>query len=111
MQGFRRLPRKTASLRYGEANILTASIKPHKKVTVSTVCRWLKGFLQLSDINIDIFKAHSTSLASTSKAFLKGGSIEEITKTACWSNKSTFQMYYNRKVVEANSFQVYCHLG
>ena len=89
MQGFRRLPTKIASLKYGEGNILTAPIKPHKKVTVSTVCRWLKGVLQLSDINIDIFKAPSTSSASTSKAFLKGASNEEITacwKTARWSN-------------------------
>ena len=105
MQGFRRLPAKTASLKYGEANLSTAPIKPHKEVTVSTVSRWLKGVLQLSDINIDIFKAHSTSSASTSNAFLKGASIKEIMKTACWSNESTFQTFYNRKVVEANSFQ------
>ena len=105
LQGFRKLPTKTASLRDGEANLLTAPIKPHMKVTVSTVSRWLKGVLQLSDINIDIFKAHSTSSASTSKAFLKGASIKEIIKTACWSNESTFQTFYNRKVVQANSFQ------
>ena len=26
-------------------------------------------------------------------------------KTAYWSNESKFQKFYNRKVVEANSFQ------
>ena len=105
LQGFRKLPTKTASLKYGETNLSTASIKPHKKVTVSTASGGLKGVLQLSDINIDIFKAHSASSASTSKAFLKGASIKEIMKTACWSNESTFQTFYNRKVVESNSFQ------
>ena len=62
-------PQKTASIKYGEANLLTTPIKPHKKVTVSAVSRWLKGILQLSDINIDIFKAHSTRSVSISKAF------------------------------------------
>ena len=105
LQGFRKLPTKTASLKYGEANLSTAPIKPHNKVTISTASGWLKGVLQLSDINIDIFNAHSATSASTSKAFLKGASIKEIMKTACWSNESTFQTFYKRKVVESNSFQ------
>ena len=96
---------KTASLKYGEANLLTTPIKPHKKVAVSAVSRWLKCILQLSDINMDIFKAHSTRSVSTSKEFLKAAFIKEIMKTACWSNESTFQTCFNRKVVEANSFQ------
>ena len=74
-------------------------------MAVSAVCRWLKVILQLSGINVDISKAPSLRSVSTSKAFLKGVSIKEIMKTAYWSNKSTFQMFYNRKVVEANSFQ------
>ena len=67
---------KTASLKYGEANLFTAPIKPHKKVAVSAVSRWLKCVLQLSDINSDIFKANSTRSVSTSKAFLKGPSLK-----------------------------------
>ena len=67
---------KTASLKYGEANLLTAPIKPHKKVAVSAVSRWLKCVLQLSDINSDIFKANSTRSVFTSKAFLKGPSLK-----------------------------------
>ena len=74
-------------------------------MAVSAVCRWLKVILQLSGINVDISKAPSLRSVSTSKAFWKGVSIKEIMKTAYWSNKSTFQMFYNRKVVEANSFQ------
>ena len=96
---------KTAILRDEETNILIATTKPHKKVAISTVSRWLKDVLQLSGINSDILKAHSTRSASISKAFLKSASIEEIMKTAYWSNESTFQKFYNRKVVEANSFQ------
>ena len=84
---------------------MTAPIKPHKKVAVSAVCRWLKGVLQFSGINVDISKAHSLRSVSTSKAFSKGASIKEIMKAVYWSNESTFQMFYNRKVVETNSFQ------
>ena len=49
-------PQKTASLKYGEANLLTTPIKPHKEVAVSAFSRWLKGIFQLSDIKIDILK-------------------------------------------------------
>ena len=97
--------KKTVSLRDGETNLLIATIKPRKKVAVSTVSRWLRDVLQLSGININIFKAHSTRSASTSKAFLKGASVEKIMKTAYWSNENTFRKFYNRKLVEANSFQ------
>ena len=62
---------KTANLRDGETNLLIAAIKTNKKVAVLTVSRWLKDVLQLSVINIDIFKAHSTRSASTSKASLE----------------------------------------
>ena len=96
---------KTAILRDEETNILIATIKPHKKVAISTVSRWLKDVLQLSGINSDILKAHSTRSASISKAFLKSASIDEIMKTAYWSNESTFQKFYKRKVLEANSSQ------
>ena len=37
--------------------------------------------------------------------FLKGVFIEEIMKAAYCSNESTFQKFYKRKVLEANSSQ------
>ena len=74
-------------------------------MAVSAVSRWLKGVLQFSAIDVDISKAQSMRSVSTSKGFWKGASLKEITKTAYWSNESTFQTFYNRKVVEANSFQ------
>ena len=43
-------------------------------MAVSTISRRLKDVLELSRINIDIFKAHSMRSASASKAFLKGAS-------------------------------------
>lgn len=73
---------KTGSRRDGETNLLITTINPHKKVAVSTVFRWLNDVLQLSGINIDIFKDHSTRSASTSKAFLNGAPIEKLMKTA-----------------------------
>lgn len=88
--------KKTASLRDGKTNLLIAMNK---------LSRWLKDNLQLSGIYINIFIAHSRRSASTSKPFLKGASIEYIMKTAYWSDESTLQKFYKRKVVEANSFQ------
>ena len=74
-------------------------------MAVSAVSRWFEGVLQIWGINVYISQAHSTRSAFTSKAFWKVTSIKEIMKTAYWSNESTFQTFYNRKVVEANSFQ------
>lgn len=59
LQGFRRLPRKTASLRDEETNLLIATIKPRKKEAASTFYRWLKDALQL--------KAYFTFLKLTLK--------------------------------------------
>ena len=73
---------KTGSSRDGETNLLITTVNLHKKVAVSTVFRWLNDVLQLSGINIDIFKDQSTRSASTSKAFLNGAPIEKLMKTA-----------------------------
>ena len=104
-KSLRRLPRENYWFRDGQTNLLITTINPHKKVAASTVSRWMKDVLQLCGINIDIFRTHSTRSASTSKAALKDASIEEIMKTVYCSNENTFQKFYNRKVVEANSFQ------
>ena len=84
---------KIASLRDEETNLLIATIEPHRKVAESTVSRWLKDVLQLSGININIFKAHSTRSVSNSKAFLKAASIEETMKTTIGLMKVHFRSF------------------
>ena len=51
-------------------------------------------------VNTGTFKAHSTRSASTSKAGLQGASIEDILKQGSWSNKTTWQRFYNKNIVE-----------
>ena len=71
-------------------------IRPHSPVTSSSVARWIKSILELSDIDISIFTAHSVRGAATSEALNKGISIPDILKMASWSNESTFQRFYYR---------------
>ena len=52
-----------------------------------------------SGIDTDTFTAHSTRSASTSKAGLQGASIKDILKQGPWSNKSTWQRFYNKNIV------------
>ena len=66
----------------------------------STISGWLKNSLKRAGIDISTFKAHSTRSASTSKADLSGAPIEEILKRGCWSNKSTWQKFYNKNIIQ-----------
>ena len=68
-----------------------------KKVSTSTVARWLKCVLQLSGINTDTFKAHSYRAASVSAAFNKGCRLKTILDTADWSSDKNFKKFYYRQ--------------
>lgn len=84
-----------------KSSMLFMSYMTHQTVTTSTLSRWLKTVLCLSGIDTSVFKAHSVRGASTSSAFMAGCSIQNIQRTANWSNAKTFHMYYN-KVVDSN---------
>lgn len=77
---------------------------PHKAITRDTISRWIKTTLALSGINTDIFKAHSTRAASTSKAKKADIPVEDILKAAGWSNAKTFGMFYDKPVGRSKSF-------
>ena len=66
----------------------------------STISGWLKNVPKKAGIDISTVKAHSTRSASTSKADLSGAPIEEILKQDCWSNKSTWQQFYNKNIIQ-----------
>lgn len=70
--------------------------KPFKAVTTQTLSRWTKEILKKSGLNTSIFTAHSTRHASTSAAKRNGVDIDNIRKTASWTEKSnTFANFYN----------------
>ncbi|CAG9137876.1 unnamed protein product [Plutella xylostella] len=89
----------TKSIRKDCKNLFLSYREPYKPVTVSTISRWIKTVLQESGIDINTFSAHSTRHASTSTALKRGVSIDEIRRTAGWTDSSScFARFYNRPV-------------
>ena len=93
---------RTERWRSGEehSQLLLSFIHPHEPVVSFTLSGWLKIILMKSGIDTSTFKAYSTRSASTFKAGLQGASIENILKRGSWSNKSTWQIFYNKNIVE-----------
>ena len=83
---------------------LLISFKTYKAISTSTIARWLKTVLNLAGIDTSIFSAHSYRGALTSKAFSSGISLNDILKTANWSNAETFFKFYNRDKISTDSF-------
>ena len=86
--------------------LLLSTIQPHNEVAKSTISGWVKAVLENSGIDINIFKAHSSRSASTSKAKYEGCSLKDILKRGQWSGKTTWQKHYHKSVVNsASKFQ------
>ena len=88
--------------------LLLSYVKPHNPVEKCTIAGWLKNTLNLAGINTDVFKAHSTRAASTSKVGSSLGSsglsLQDILKRGNWSNADTWQKFYNKEIV-GNHFE------
>ena len=65
---------------------------PHTPVKAATIGHWLKSLMKSAGINTDIFSAHSTCGAATSRAKAMAVPMVEILKAAKWS--STFMMRF-----------------
>ena len=59
--------------------------------------------LTLSGVETSIYKAHSTRAAATS-ATKRNLSVDEILRTAGWSNATTFENFYDKPIMEEGSF-------
>ena len=70
--------------------------KPHKPVKPATIGHWIRSVMKAAGIDTQIFSAHSTRGAATSKAKAAGVSSAEILKAANWSSISTFCRFYHR---------------
>lgn len=78
------------------------SYKTFKKVSTSTVARWLKEIFKKAGIDEKVFSAHSYRSASTSAAFAGGVQLKDILETANWSKAKTFYTFYRREL--SNNF-------
>ena len=86
----------TESLRKS-SKLFVSYIKPHDKVSSSTIGRWIKTVLSQAGIDVRLYQAHSTRAASASKA---AGviPIDMLMKLAGWSQESTFRKFYDKSV-------------
>ena len=69
----------------------------------STVSRWLGEVLAMTDINTEVFKAHSTRAVPSSKAKVTGVSLTDTIKQGNWSQASTLQRFYRKSIKEYDS--------
>lgn len=77
---------------------LLVSFRTWRKISTSTLARWLKIVLTSSGIDVTKFQAHSFRGASTSAAFSAGITLDIIMKTANWKSAKTFKKFYLREV-------------
>ena len=76
--------------------------KPHKPVTRPTLTKWILKMLDLAGINTNNFKAHSLRSASSSKVANLGLKLVDILENGNWSNESTWQRFYHKRVASAS---------
>ena len=89
---------RTSSYRGDNTQLLLSYVKPFKPVSKATLSRWIKEVLKSAGIDTEKYGPHSTRAASTSKCRSKGLQMDEIMKTAGWTNAGTFAKYYGKPV-------------
>jgi integrase len=91
---------KTKTLSESPSLFLTLS-SPFRRPRPNTLAKHIKQVLQ--EANIDA-TAHSCRSASTSKALVKGVSVDQILKRATWANASVFRKFYDKTVLNHQVF-------
>ena len=87
---------RSKPIRGNTTALFVSTKKPHKRVTTSTLSRWMKCMLEASGIDVKIFKGHSVRTAAASAAHKAGASIRDILKAGNWKRESTFNRFYNK---------------
>ena len=64
----------------------------------------MKTVMEKSGIDVNLFKPHTTRAAATPKAFLKSVPLQHILSVAGWSSSDTFAQFYNKPVINKDSF-------
>ncbi len=93
---------RTRVHRMEHSQLMLSYIKPFKPVSKDTIPRWVKLVLKSAGIDVQKYSAHSSRAASTSMCQAKGLNLEEILKTAGWSNAGTFAKFYAKVVDKAS---------
>ena len=72
--------------------------KPHHPASKDSPARWVKELMGNSGRDTEIFKPHSTRVASNSTVCKLGMPLQELLKRGQWSNAGTFFTYYFREI-------------
>jgi hypothetical protein len=70
--------------------LLISFVKPHLAMLKDTLSRWVKTLLCKAEVNMNLFKADSVRLASTSAAARLGVHMQTIMRIAGWTIAQTF---------------------
>ena len=87
---------RSKDLRKQVDNLFISYARPHLAVTKNT-SRWIKSMLETAGIIISIYKSHSIRAAASTAMKENSFPVEEILRTAGWSNVQTFGKFYIAK--------------
>ena len=73
--------------------------KPHKASSDDAISRRIENTISSASIDIDVFKAHLTRSASSSKAKQVGIPYTEILKRGSWKDANTFTKHYDKHII------------
>jgi hypothetical protein len=90
---------RTALLRKDNTQMILTFKRPYKPASPNTISRWIKCVLQQAGVDVETFSAGSIRSASTSKARQQGAPIQQILDMGGWSRDTTFNRFYNQKVL------------
>ena len=94
---------RTKELRKQVDNLFISYARPHHAVTKNTISRWIKSTLETAGIDISIYKSHSTRAAASMAMKENLFSMEDILRTAGWSNVQTFAKFYDKPIDSART--------
>ena len=90
----------------GKEQLFLSLNEPHTPVSKDTIAKWIRQMLDLSGIDVNVFKAHSVRAASVSAAKLNFVPTQDIMQRADWTQERTFKQYYNKPVTKATTYDV-----
>ena len=73
--------------------------KPHKAASDDTISQWIKNTIIGADIDVDVFKAHSSRSTSSSKSKQVGIPYTNFLKRGSWKGENTFSRLYDKYII------------
>ena len=95
---------RTKEWRIENSRLILSHVQPHKPVSRDTIRRWLHTVMKEAGIDTQSFGPYSTRSASASKAAKINIHLDDIMKTAGWTRQSTFNKFYNKDIIERDTY-------